>query len=163
MWLNDIIKEAEAFLSSFPLCQLQFTTVVFLARQLWQIPVSYAGTTIPIAFLWSKTFPQSPEETSKFHWPRLNYMPMTYHKEGWESEYLYFSLFIRRPTIIARKQRYYWAKNNSAWQSIETCKLPVHVIRMQMLWMRNSGQNNWIILSNGLNLALIIVKPALGI
>lgn len=141
---------------------LSLLSSLLVARQLWQILVSYAGTTIPIAFLWSKTFPQSPEETCKFRWPRLNYMPMSYHKEGWESEYLYFSLFIGRPTIIARKQRYYWAKNNSAWPSIETCMLPVRNQNANAL-NENSGQNNQIILSNGLNPALVIVKPAFGI
>lgn len=47
----------------------------------------------------------------KLHWPGLNYMSMTYHKEGQGNEYFFQPLStLGGRTITARRQRDCWAK-----------------------------------------------------
>lgn len=59
----------------------------------------------------------------KFHWPELNYILMTYHKEGWEVN-ICISAFILEGTLLQPESRgavgreYY-----NVTHSIQICRL----------------------------------------
>lgn len=122
MWLNDIIKEPEAFyLSTLPTSVYQCCLSSLLQDSCSNSRYHMLAQPCPLNFYRAKLFHKAlrSHPLVKFLWPGFNYMLMTYHKEGWESEYLYFSLYIGRLAIIAIRQRCSQTKNKSACHSIE--------------------------------------------